>query len=241
MKGKTVVVTGGSRGIGKAICIAFAKEGANIVLNYVNSNPEEVVSEITSLGVQCLALKADVSKFEEANQLILTAKEKFSTIDVLVNNAGITKDMLIMRMKESEFDDVIATNLKGAFNTIRHVSNIMLKQKSGTIINISSVVGITGNMGQCNYSASKAGLIGLTKSVALELASRNITCNAIAPGFIETDMTSVLSENVKNELLGKIPLNRLGSGEDVAETAVFLSKNKYITGQVISVNGGLSM
>lgn len=241
LKDKTVIVTGGAKGIGKAIAIAFAKEGANIVLNYRSSSPEEVVKEIESLGVKCLTVQADISDFEQSQQLIEKSIEEFKTLDILINNAGITKDNLLMRMSEEDFDSVINTNLKGAFNMIKHASKIMLKQKSGTIINMSSVVGLTGNIGQVNYSASKAGIIGMTYSTARELASRGITCNAIAPGFITTDMTDVLSDNIKENVLNTIPLKRFGTTEEVANTAVFLAKNKYITGQVIAVDGGMVM
>ena len=241
LKNKTVIVTGGAKGIGKAIAIAFAKEGANIVLNYRSSSPDNVVNEIKSLGVSCLAIQADISDFEKANELIQKAMEEFGTVDILINNAGITKDNLLMRMSEEEFDSVINTNLKGAFNMIKHASKIMLKQKSGSIINMSSVAGITGNIGQVNYSASKAGMIGMTFATARELASRGITCNAIAPGFITTDMTDVLSEKIKETAINAIPLKRFGTPEEIADTAVFLAKNKYITGQVISVDGGMVM
>ncbi len=241
LKNKTVIVTGGAKGIGKAIAIAFAKEGANIVLNYRSSSPEDVVSEIKNLGVSCLAVQADISDFKKAKELIEKAMEEFGSVDVLVNNAGITKDNLLMRMSEEEFDTVINTNLKGAFNMTKHASKIMLKQKSGAIINMSSVSGITGNIGQVNYSASKAGMIGMTFATARELASRGITCNAIAPGFITTDMTDVLPEKIKETALNAIPLKRFGTTEEIADTAIFLAKNKYITGQVISVDGGMVM
>lgn len=238
---KTVVVTGAAKGIGRAIALKFAQEGANIVLNYRSTAPGELVKEIEAMGVKCLAVKADISSFEEAGGLISAAAEEFKSIDVLVNNAGITRDTLLLKMTEEDFDKVIETNLKGAFNTIKHASKLMLKQKSGSIINMSSVVGISGNIGQVNYAASKAGIIGITHSVAKELASRGITCNAIAPGFIETDMTSVLSDKVKEGILANIPLKRLGQPEEVAELAVFLAKNKYITGQVIAIDGGMVM
>ncbi|WP_250278315.1 3-oxoacyl-[acyl-carrier-protein] reductase [[Clostridium] colinum] len=241
LKEKTVIVTGGAKGIGKAIAIAFAKEGANIVLNYRSTNPEEVVKEIESLGVKCLTVQADIGNFEQAKQLVDKAVEEFKTIDVLVNNAGITKDNLLLKMSEEDFDTVINTNLKGAFNMIKHTSKIMLKQKSGTIINMSSVVGLTGNIGQVNYSASKAGMIGMTFSTARELASRGITCNAIAPGFITTDMTDVLSDTIKENVLNTIPLKRFGTTDEIASTAIFLAKNKYITGQVVTVDGGMVM
>lgn len=241
LKGKTAVITGAAKGIGRATAIRFAKEGCNIVLNYRSSISDELITEIEGYGVECMPFKADVSKFDEAEMLIKEAKKKFGSVDVLVNNAGITRDMLIMRMSEDEFDSVISTNLKGAFNTIRFASNIMLKQRAGAIINMSSVVGLIGNAGQANYAASKAGVIGLTKATAKELAARGVTCNAIAPGFIETDMTEVLSDEVKNQLFASIPLKRFGSADEVAEVCVFLAKNRYITGQVINVDGGMVM
>lgn len=241
LKEKTVIVTGGAKGIGKAIAIAFAKEGANIVLNYRSTSPDDVVKEIESFGVKCLTVMADISDFNQAKELVDKAIEEFKTIDVLINNAGITKDNLLLKMSEDDFDMVINTNLKGAFNMIKHTSKIMLKQKSGTIINMSSVVGLTGNIGQVNYSASKAGMIGMTFSTARELASRGITCNAIAPGFIKTDMTEVLSDNIKESILNTIPLKRFGTTDEIASTAIFLAKNKYITGQVITVDGGMVM
>lgn len=241
LKEKTVIVTGGAKGIGKAIVIAFAKEGANIVLNYRSTNPDNVVKEIESFGVKCLTIQADISDFNQAKELVDKSIEKFKTIDILVNNAGITKDNLLLKMSEDDFDMVINTNLKGAFNMIKHTSKIMLKQKSGTIINMSSVVGLTGNIGQVNYSASKAGMIGMTFSTARELASRGITCNAIAPGFITTDMTDILSDSIKESILNTIPLKRFGTTDEIASTAIFLAKNKYITGQVITVDGGMVM
>ena len=241
LKGKTVLVTGAAKGIGKAIAIEFAKEGANIVLNYRSTVDDETIKEIESFGVECFAVKADVSDFAQAESLIKESKAHFGSLDVLVNNAGITRDGLLMRMSEEDFDSVLRINLKGAFNTIRHASNIMLKQKQGTIINLSSVVGLMGNAGQANYAASKAGLIGLTKSTARELAARGITCNAIAPGFIATDMTHVMSDEAKERMMNTIPLKTAGTGEDVARAAVFLAKNRYITGQVLNVDGGMVM
>ena len=232
LSGKTAVITGAAKGIGRAIAERFAAEGCNIVLNYRSNIDDEVIEKIKSF---------DISNFNEAEELIKTAKNTFGNIEVLVNNAGITRDMLAMRMGEDEFDSVINTNLKGTFNTIRFASNIMLKQKSGTIINLSSVVGLIGNAGQANYAASKAGVIGMTKSVARELGSRGITVNAIAPGFIETDMTGVLSDDIKKNMLATIPLKRFGKAEEVAEVAVFLAKNRYITGQVINIDGGMVM
>lgn len=238
---ENVIVTGGAKGIGRAVALAFAKKGYNIALNYRSSVPQELVDEIQSMGVKCFTYQADVSDFNQAEALVKATVEELGSIDVLVNNAGITKDTLLMRMKEEEFDAVINTNLKGCFNMVKHVSKIMLKQKKGAIVNMSSVIGLIGNIGQVNYAASKAGVIGITKSVAKELASRGITCNAIAPGFIQTAMTDVLSDNVKENILKNVPLGRLGQPEEVAELAVFLSENKYITGQVIAIDGGMVM
>lgn len=243
LQGKTALVTGGSRGIGRAIALKLAELGANIVVNYRSSANavEEIVREIEIKGVKAIAVQGDVSSFADAEKIIKAAVSEFGTLDILVNNAGITADGLLMRMKEEDFDKVIEVNLKGAFNCIRHASSVMVKQRSGKIINISSVVGITGNAGQANYAAAKAGIIGLTKSVAKELASRGINVNAVAPGFIETDMTDALSEKVKEGALGNIPLKRFGKAEDVAEVVAFLSSanSSYITGQVINVDGGM--
>ncbi len=239
MKDKTVIVTGGAKGIGKAIAVRFAKEGANIVLNYRSTSPEAVKNEIEAMGVKCLTVQADVSKFDEAQKLVDAAVAEFGGVDVLVNNAGITRDTLLMRMSEEDFDAVIDTNLKGCFNMMKAVNKIMMKQRSGSIINMSSVIGLAGNVGQVNYAASKAGVLGMTYSVAKELASRNITCNAIAPGMIATDMTEVLSDKTKEQILSNIPLKRFGQPEEIAEAALFLAKAKYITGQVITVDGGM--
>lgn len=241
LKNKAVIVTGSSRGIGKAIAVAFAKSGANIVLNGRKPIPTEVVEEIQAYGVKVHTILGDMSDFESAKRLIEETKEVFGSVDVLVNNAGITNDKLLMRMTEEDFDQTIAVNLKGTFNTIRHATKVMLKQRSGTIINLSSVVGLVGNVGQANYAASKAGVIGLTKSAARELAARGITVNAIAPGFIETEMTDVLADKMKEQAVGQIPLKRFGQVEDVARAAVFLSENNYITGQVINIDGGMVM
>lgn len=244
-KGKNVVVTGGSRGIGRAIALEFGKNGANVVINYVSSDTEaeKVAEEIKNLGGSAILVKGDVSSFEEGKKLIDETVKVFGTIDILINNAGITKDGLIMRMKEEHFDKVIDINLKGVFNTCKRAVSYMLKQRSGKIINISSVVGVVGNAGQANYAASKAGVIGLTKSIAKEVGLRGITVNAVAPGFIKSDMTDVLSEKVKDGMLGLIPLNRFGNVEDVARTVVFLASEggDYITGQVINVDGGMVM
>ena len=239
MKDKTVIVTGGAKGIGKAIALKFASEGANIVLNYRSTSPEEVKNEIEAMGVKCLTVQADVSTTDEAQKLVDEAIVEFGGVDVLVNNAGITRDTLLMRMKEEDFDAVINTNLKGCFNMMKAVNKFMMKQRSGAIINMSSVIGLAGNIGQVNYAASKAGVLGMTYSVAKELAARNITCNAIAPGMIATDMTEVLSDKVKEQILEGIPLKRFGQPEEIAETALFLAKSKYITGQVITVDGGM--
>lgn len=241
LKGKTAIVTGGAKGIGKAIAVAFAKKGCNIVLNYRSNVSDETIKEIEDCGVRCLPIQGDVSDFSFAADMMKQVKQEFGTIDVLVNNAGITKDMLLMRMSEEQFDSVINTNLKGTFNMIRHASSVMLKQKSGAIINMASVVGVTGNAGQANYAASKAGIIGLTKSTAKELGQRGITCNAIAPGFVETDMTAVLKDEQKEMMLNAIPLKRYGQVEDIAQAAVFLAEATYITGQVLNVDGGMVM
>lgn len=241
IKGKTTLITGGAKGIGRAVAVKFASLGANIALNYRSNVDEDLKEEIASFGVECLCIQADVSDFKQAEALIQQTKERFGTLDIIVNNAGITKDMLLLRMKEEEFDDVLNTNLKGTFNVIRHATGILLKQRSGAIINMSSVVGEVGNAGQANYAASKAGVIGLTKAVAKELASRGITCNAIAPGFIETDMTAKLSQDAQSKMLQSIPLGRFGKADEVAALAAFLAENTYITGQVINVDGGMVM
>ena len=245
LKGKCAVITGASRGIGKCIAKKFAKEGANVVINYRNNEEEalKVKKELEDLGSQVLVVKADVSELEQAENLIKEAKKEFGRVDILVNNAGITKDNLIIRMKEEDFDSVIKTNLKGAFNCLKAVTPIMLKQKYGKIVNMASVVGVVGNPGQVNYCASKAGLIGMTKSLAKEIGSRNITVNAIAPGFIDTDMTKILSDDHKKKILSQIPLNKFGNVEDIANVALFLGSenSNYITGQVIHVDGGMAM
>ena len=245
LKDKVAIVTGGTRGIGRAIALKLADQGANIVINYRNSDKEaeELKAILEEKGVKVLTVKCDISNFEDSKNLMDKCKEVFGKIDILVNNAGITKDTLIMRMKEEDFDNVIDVNLKGTFNCAKHASAIMLKQRFGKIINMTSVVGRAGNAGQVNYAASKAGVIGLTKSLAKELGSRGITVNAVAPGFINTDMTASLSEKVKEEASKNIPLKRLGDPEDVANLVGFLASDaaNYITGQVINVDGGMVM
>ncbi len=242
-KNKTVLITGASRGIGRAIALAFGKAGASVVVNYRSKKSEalEVVQAIKDAGGNAIAFQADVSDFEAAEQLVKATIEQFGTIDVLVNNSGITRDQLMMRMAEADFDDVISVNLKGAWNMVKHSCRLMLKQKHGRIINISSVVGLIGNPGQANYVASKAAIHGLTKSWAKEFGKKNVTVNAVAPGFIETEMTDSLPQALKDNYLAQIPLNRLGQVEDIADVVLFLASAKasYITGQVISVNGGM--
>ncbi len=240
---KVALITGASRGIGKAIALTMATRGADVAVIYSGNqeDAQETVEEIRSLGRRAEAYRCDVANFNEAASAVKEVVKNFGTIDILVNNAGITRDNLILMMKEQDFDDVINTNLKGAFNMIRHVSGIMLRKKAGRIINITSVSGMMGNSGQANYAAAKAGMIGLTKTTAKELASRGITCNAIAPGFVETDMAKKLGEEVLETAVKAIPLGRLGRPQDIAETAVFLASESagYITGEVIKVDGGL--
>ncbi len=243
LTGKTALVTGASRGIGKAIALEFAKEGANIIFTSTqrNENVETLENEIIALGVECLYFEADAKNLNRAGEIVDEAVKKFEKIDVLVNNAGITADTLLMRMTEEQWDSVITTNLKSVFNYTKAVQKVMLKQRFGSIINISSVVGLAGNAGQANYAASKAGIIGFTKSVAKELGSRNIRCNAIAPGFIETDMTAKMTDEQKKAVIDSIPLKRAGQPEDVAQTAIFLASDmsKYVSGQVINVCGAM--
>ena len=242
---KCALITGATRGIGKQIAITLAKQGYNIALNYRKENEEleNTKKEIEEIGVQVLAVKGDVANFEECENFVKQVIERFGQIDVLVNNAGITKDMLLMRMKKEDFEQVIDTNLVGTFNVTKNVVPYMMKARSGRIINISSVVGISGNAGQTNYSASKAGIIGFTKSLAKEIASRNILVNAVAPGFIETNMTDILKDDVKQEIAKNIPLKRMGTAQDVANVVKFLASDdsSYITGQVINVDGGMLM
>ena len=241
---KVAFVSGASRGIGRAIATSLAKEGYHLGLVCRKNQKmlEDLAEDLRSVyHIEVLTFTGDVGDPSFVKALAEEMLAHFSQIDVLVNNAGITKDMLLMRMTEEQFDDVINTNLKGTFNMIRHASSVMLKQRSGAIINMASVVGINGNIGQANYAASKAGIIGLTKSTAKELASRGVTCNAIAPGFVETDMTAVLKEDVQEAILNAIPLKRAGKVEDIARAAVFLAENNYITGQVLNVDGGMVM
>ena len=245
LKDKVALVTGATRCIRKAIALELADNGYDIVLNYRNANDElkQTQKEIEEKNVNCFLVYGDISKFEDCENIAKQAIDEFGRIDVLVNNAGITRDGLIMRMKKEDFESVIDTNLTGTFNMTRNIVPFMIKQKNGRIINLSSVVGIAGNAGQTNYSASKAGVIGFTKSLAKEVASRNILVNAIAPGFIETDMTKVLSDNVKEAILNQIPLKRMGEAKEVAKLVKFLvsDDSKYITGQVINVDGGMVM
>ena len=245
LKGKCAVVTGAAKGIGKAIALKLASSGVNIVLNYRSSEDKaiETEKEILSLGVEVLRIKGDISKPNDVENLIDCAKNKFGKIDIMVNNDVIQKDTLLLRMKEEDFDSVINVNLKGVFNCLKAITPVMVKQKEGKIINLSSVVGLVGNAGQVNYAASKAGVIGMTKSLAKEIGSRGITVNAVAPGFIETDMTDVLGDRFKEEAKKSIPLKRLGKAEDVAEVVAFLASDSanYITGQVIHVDGGMVM
>jgi 3-oxoacyl-[acyl-carrier protein] reductase len=245
MRGQHALVTGGSRGIGKAICLELAEQGVNVAVNFSGNREkaEAVAEQCRQLGVEALAVQADVGNADSVKQMIDTVMEAFGSIDILVNNAGITRDTLIMRMKEEDFDAVINTNLKGVFNCSKAVTRPMMKQRYGRIINISSVVGVLGNAGQANYVASKAGVIGLTKSLARELANRNIRVNAVAPGFIGTEMTDELTEETKKALLNQIPLAELGKPEDVARVVAFLASDAsaYMTGQTLHVDGGMVM
>ena len=240
LKGQTAFITGSTRGIGLAIAKAFAKQGVHIILNGRRPVSEALIDEIKALGVNCIGISGDISNSEEVKEMVKQANE-FAPVTILVNNAGITNDKLMLRMNEHDFEQVLKVNLTGSFNMTQQLLKGMLKQRKGTIINISSVSGLMGNVGQANYAASKAGLIGFTKTVAREIAPRKITCNAIAPGFIETDMTSELSDKIREEMTKNIPLQHFGQVEDIANTAVFLAKSPYITGQVINVDGGLVM
>ena len=242
---KTVFVTGASRGIGKEVALKYAENGYNVVINYASdkTDVESLKKEFEEKNVETIIEKADVTNSNQIEELVKKAIEKFGKIDVLVNNAGITKDNLLMRMSEEEFDKVIEVNLKGTYIVTKAVTKYMMKKRSGSIINLSSVVGVAGNAGQTNYSASKAGIIGFTKSVAKELASRNIRANAVAPGFIETDMTAVLPDTVKENIHNQIPLKRMGTAKEVANLIYFLGseESSYITGQVINIDGGMVM
>lgn len=245
LEGKKALVTGASRGIGRAIALALAAEGADVAVNYAGSEAaaKEVAAEIEAMGRKAIVIQADIASNEMSTAMIDKVVAEFGRIDILVNNAGITRDGLLMRMKEEDWDAVLNTNLKGVFNCTKSAVKYMMKQKSGKIVSISSVVGLMGNAGQANYAAAKAGVIGFTKAVAKEVAARGITVNAVAPGFIKTDMTSVLSEKVVENLIAGIPLNRLGESEDIAKAVVFLVSDdaNYITGQTLHVDGGMVM
>ena len=245
LKGKSALVTGASRGIGRAIALKLSSLGANVAINFAGNvaKAQEVKAEIESQGGQAVLVQGNVADFETVQSIVKSVTENFGTIDILVNNAGITRDNLLIKMSESDFDEVIATNLKGVFNCTKAVTRLMMKQRSGRIVNMTSVVAMTGNVSQANYAAAKAGIIGFTKSSAKELAARNVTVNAVAPGFISTDMTDVLSDKIKDEMLKNIPAGRLGTPEDVANLVAFLVSDQaaYITGQVISVDGGMAM
>lgn len=245
LSGKVALVTGAGRGIGREIALTLASYGADVIVNYNGSKEkaDEVVSEIEKMGRKAVAVQCSVADFDACGEMITSMLAEFGHIDILVNNAGITKDNLVMKMTEEDFDAVIDINLKGTFNTIKHMYRPFLKQRAGRIINLSSVTGVLGNAGQANYAASKAGVIGLTKSMARELASRNITVNAVAPGFIATDMTAAMTEAAKEATLAQIPLKRVGEPKDISEMVAFLASDKasYITGQVISVDGGMAI
>jgi len=245
LKAKTAIITGASRGIGRAIALRLAENGADVALLYAGNTAaaEETQALAEALGVKAKCYLCDVADYEQTAQVVSAIREEFGRLDILVNNAGITRDKLVMQMKEEDFDAVVDTNLKGAFNMIRHICPVLIRQRSGRIINISSVAGVCGNPGQANYAAAKAGMIGLTKSVAKEIAQRGVTCNAIAPGFISTDMTGALPEKVREAALSSIPMRRMGSPDEIAAVALFLASEgaSYLTGAVIQVDGGLNM
>ncbi|MGN0373383.1 MAG: 3-oxoacyl-[acyl-carrier-protein] reductase [Enterocloster sp.] len=245
LEGKIALVTGASRGIGRQIALTLGAKGATVIVNYNGSaaKAEEVVKEIEAAGGKAEAVQCNVSQFESCGNMMADIISRYGKLDILVNNAGITRDNLLMKMSEEDFDSVIETNLKGVFNCIKHVARPMIKQKSGRIINISSVSGVMGNAGQANYCAAKAGVIGITKSAARELATRGITVNAVAPGFIKTEMTDVLKDSIKEAIAQKIPMNRFGETEDIANAVAFLASDEagYITGQVLGVDGGMAM
>jgi len=244
LKNKTALITGGTRGIGYAIVKKFAEQGCNVAFTYLKSEEKakQLESDMKALGVKALAVRSDAGSYGESEKLVDETVQEFGTVDILVNNAGVTRDNLILRMTEQQWDEVINANLKSVFNLTRHISKVMLRNKKGSIINLTSIVGLRGQAGQSNYAASKAGIIGFTKSIADEFGSRGIRCNAIAPGFIETDMTTVLPEETKKSILAQIPMKRMGRAEEVAETALFLGSDlsTYVSGQVISVCGAMS-
>lgn len=244
LQGKNALITGGSRGIGYAIAKLFAQNGANVVFTYISSEEKAaaVVAELQSFGVKAIAFKSDAGSFAESEKVVENTLKELGAIDILVNNAGVTKDNLLLRMTDAQFSEVLQANLNSVFNFTKHISKNMLRQKSGSIINLTSIVGMRGQAGQSNYSASKAGIIGFTKSVADEFGSRNIRCNAISPGFIETDMTHILPEETKVQYQKQIPLGRMGTADEIAKVALFLASDmsSYMTGQVLSVCGGMS-
>ena len=241
LSNKNVFVTGSTRGIGLAIAHKFASLGANVVLNGRSAISEELLAQFADYGVKVVAISGDVSDNADAKRMVDKAVEALGSVDILINNAGITKDGMALRMSEEDFDSVLKINLTGTFNMTQAVLKPMTKARAGAIINLSSVVGLTGNAGQANYAASKAGVIGFSKSIAREVAARNVRVNVIAPGFIESDMTAVLSDKIKDAMMGQIPMKRFGQAEEVAEVAVFLAKQEYMTGQVLSIDGGLAM
>ena len=245
LAGKTALVTGASRGIGRAIALKLAGAGANVAINFAGNiaKAEEVKAEIENSGAKAILVQGSVADFQTVAEIVKKTVETFGTLDILVNNAGITRDNLLLKMSEADFDEVIATNLKGVFNCTKAVTKIMMKQRGGRIVNMTSVVGLNGNVSQANYAAAKAGIIGFTKSAARELATRGVTVNAVAPGFISTDMTAAVSDKIKDEILNKIPMGKMGAPEDVANLVAFLVSEQaaYITGQVINVDGGMAM